>query len=200
MSSESAKIEYRGAYPGSIQYFLRPNLFYFTLFCMNSSILSVERPSKVLCRLDTICDLAIPWVAEDHGMPYKLNLLPCARTQNPAHANAPLASFLVFRRMPSFGCSKNVYKIDRGSRFVSLLASHAFLQSISALGPVRDASRFCILSHLFRSTPPPSFPLFPPHPDYNLCRLGTADSNCGKAVPRYTRLHIPAHSGWGPTR
>ena len=62
-------------------------------------------------------------------MPYRLNLLPCARAQTPPPANAHFASFLdvptlswIFRRMQSFGCSKTVYRIDRVSKFVPPLS------------------------------------------------------------------------------
>jgi hypothetical protein len=219
--------------------------FYFIPFCTNTSILSVERPSTQYA-----ISLTIPWDTGDPGMPCKLNLLPCAKAQTPAPANAHFASFLdvptlswIFRRMQSFGCSKMGYRIDRVSRFVPPLSPISHSQSIMAIGPARGTSRFGVLSHLFRSTPnrtvlithvphvghppvspprafaqiphhphpthdlpsptiptpPPSFALFPPRPDYTLCRLGT-NPNCGEAFPGYTKLHIPPHSEWRPTR
>src|SRR6266446_4642389 len=98
------------------------NAFYFTPFYTNTSILSVERPLT-----QYPISLTTPWDVGDPGMPCKLNLLLCARAQTLSPANAHSASFLdvptlswTFRRMPSFGCSKKVYKIDRVSRFVSL--------------------------------------------------------------------------------
>jgi hypothetical protein len=94
--------------------------FYFIPFCTNTSILSVEKLSTQYA-----ISLTIPWVAGDPGMPCKLNLLPCARAQTPAPANAHFASFLdvptlswIFRQMQSFGCSKTVCRIDRVSKFV----------------------------------------------------------------------------------
>lgn len=126
---------------------------YFTPFCTNTSTLSVERLSTQYA-----ISLTIPWDAEDRGTPCKLSLLPCARAQTPAPANAHFASFLgvqtlswIFRPMPSFGCSKKVYRIDKASRFVSPLTSHVPLTPI--IGPACSSSRFCILSHLFRSAP-----------------------------------------------
>jgi hypothetical protein len=107
---------------------------YFTPFCTNTSILSVERPSTQYA-----ISLTIPWDAEDRGTPCKPNLLPCARAQTPAPANAHSASFLdvqtlswTFRPMPSFGCSKKVYRTDRASRFVSPPTSHVRLTPINS--------------------------------------------------------------------
>jgi hypothetical protein len=129
---------------------------YSTPFCTNKTILSVERPSTQFAIL-----LTIPWDVEDRGTPYKPNLLPCARAQTLPPVNVHFASFLdvqtlswTFRPMLSFVCSKKVYRTDRASRFVSPFTFLVSLSPInSAIGPARSPSRFCILSHVFRSTP-----------------------------------------------
>ena len=173
---------------------------------MNSSTLPVERPSTQYA-----ISLMIPWRA--------LQAQSSAMCQNaeprrPVHANAPLAPFLdvptltwVFRQIPSFGCSKEVYKIDRGSRFVSLLASYISVsfQSVSAIGPAHDASHFCILSHLFRPTPPPGFPLIPPRPDHTdrlplwqgLSRVHKAPHSCPLRMVTHQAKPAMVHRVYG---
>ena len=199
MATTLAKVKDLGAYCLWFIRPLRPLILLHSL--LHQLIDSIRRKA-----IDITCDLANnsmgggrPWHAlQAQSFVMCKSSEPSAR-KSTSHivSGCPDLSW-VFRRMPSFGCPTKVYGIDRGSRFVSLLAPHVLLQSVSAIGPAHDASHCCILSHLFRSTPQ-VFPLFPPRPDYALHRLGT-DSDCGKAFSRYTRLPMPAHSEWRPVK
>jgi hypothetical protein len=92
----------------------RPKILHFTLLCVDSSILPVERPSTQYAT-----SLTIPWDAEDHGVPYspifchvQERRTQCTQMHLASFLNVPTLSW-AFRWIPSFGCSKKVYRIDR---------------------------------------------------------------------------------------
>jgi len=134
-------------------------------FLLHEVVDSVRR--KVI---DTICDLA------NDSMACLTSSIFChvpeRRTQYTQMRLSHLFWMSQLCHRPSDGCRPSGVPRrftgsteGRGSSHFSLLASRVSLslQSVSAIGPAHDASHFCILSHLFRSTPPPSFPLFPSH-------------------------------------
>jgi hypothetical protein len=141
-----------GAYnPGFIC--RRPHSFHFTPFRMNSSTLPIERPST-----QDATSLTIPW-PERRTQCTQMHLSHLFWMSRRCHRSSG--------RCRLSGAPKRFtgFTEGRGSSLFSPPISPS-LQSVSAIGPAHDTSHFCIRSYLFRSAPPPSFPLFPPHPDH----------------------------------